>query len=75
MAHVTLSTVCSWEAILLGGCASWADVHRTCEVDAARVLAASVQLAPEMQQENYKTAYARCVTAYGFADHLQTAAH
>jgi hypothetical protein len=54
--------------ILLGGCVSWADVHRTCEVDAARVLAASGQLTPEIQQENYKTSYIRCVTAYGYAD-------
>jgi|RhiMetdeSRZDD1v2_1073273.scaffolds.fasta_scaffold1944808_1 hypothetical protein len=60
-------------SMLFGGCVSWADVHRTCEVDAARVLAASSQLTPEMQQENYKNAYARCVTAYGFAEHLQTA--
>jgi len=59
--------------ILLGGCAGWADVHRTCQVDATRVLQASGQLAPEVQQANYKTAYAQCVTAYGFADHLQTA--
>ena len=57
--------------ILLGGCASWADVHRTCQVDATRVLQASEQLAPETKQENYKTAYAQCVKAYGFASHLQ----
>lgn len=61
--------------ILLGGCvsASWSDVHRTCQMDAVHVLKASEQLTPETRQENYQTAYTRCVTAYGFADHLQTA--
>jgi hypothetical protein len=61
--------------ILLGGCvsASWVDVHRTCQVDATRVLQASGQLAPEVQQANYKTAYGQCVSAYGFGDHLRTA--
>jgi len=59
--------------VLVGGCASWVDVNRVCQADAARILQASGRLPPEVQQENYQTAYARCVTAYGFADHLQMA--
>jgi len=57
--------------VLIGGCASWVDVHRTCQRDATLALQASGQLGPEVQQANYKTAYTQCVTAYGFADHLQ----
>jgi hypothetical protein len=65
-----------WNVLLLGtvllaGCASWRDVHRICQGDATRVLQASAQLAPGVQQANYQTAYRQCVTAYGFADRLQ----
>ena len=57
-------------AALLGGCASWRDVHRICQGDATRVLLASGQLPPREQQTNYQTAYRDCVTAYGFANRL-----
>jgi hypothetical protein len=65
-----------WQVLLLGtarlgGCASWKDVHRICQDDATRVLQVSGQLAPEVQQANYQTAYRQCVTAYGFADRLR----
>jgi len=58
---------------LLAGCASWVDVHRLCQSDAAKVLAASSNLPPETQQRNYQEAYRRCVTAYGFAYKLPPA--
>jgi hypothetical protein len=65
-----------WQILLLGasllwGCASWKDVQRICQMNAAHVLQASGQLPPEMQQANYKDAYRQCVTAYGFADRLR----
>jgi hypothetical protein len=57
-------------AALLGGCASWRDVHLVCQNNATRVLLASGQLPPEMQQANYQNAYRQCVAAYGFTNRL-----